>query len=210
MGRIIAPAAALAALALATLVGCPALESCVVVCSSTPLAGTWNGTLDCTITESRDSEPEVVSQSTRTVSLNFDPNGIPTRLPIWGPHCLPDLSTVANSVNLTEYIHFTPTGCEPVGGGRFTANIADTTYTSDSARVYMMVEWSATGGGMTRYSLSGAGDMTVETEVDGQDLRCRAVAQYFSKFRAYHLPDPNAVTIWTHRETIECTGTLRR
>ncbi len=122
------------------------------------LSGTWTGELDCTSTQSIDGGEGVPFETTRDVALTFDDDGRPTGLPVLGFSNAPTQTTGINEVGETETL--------TSQSGTLTITrvltVRSATYTANTARVIIDIDYEATGGALTQ---TGTGVLTVFAEI---------------------------------------------
>jgi len=196
MSRSFAVWFGLGGLSLALIAGCPGPENG----TPTPvaIAGTWSGTLTCTSIEYLGELTGTPRTGSRELTITFGDDGLPAALVVWGFSSATDQTISGNQTGQSETFEYTFGDVEIA----LVVTIAETTYTATSIRVVLDLQYSGGGDALVQ---EGTGSMTIEAELDGDNVSYHAVAEYEIMQTATGLD----MTFETG-ETIECEGTLTR
>ncbi len=161
-----------------------------------PGSATYGGTIDCFRHESLAGYGELSEDMTFQVTMGFDDDGVPTRVPF--PLFIERIIVYADVRYPGDADTFTVPST-PTTTWTVTVRVVSATYTPASASVVLEID---TGWVGEYSSVTASGAHTLQTEVIGDALRYSSDTHYEAEFRA----DDD----WEGRgtEDFDCTGTL--
>lgn len=183
----------------ACLGGCPASSDANgndngTAIGASGLAGAWNGSVNCSVTQSLNGAGSAPTSGKLDVQVKFDADGKLAAITVIGFTDSPD-----QLVNLTQ-AGDSATINDSNGKSSNVATVRQILYTSDSARIVLDLVFAGQTGNLAQ---SGTGSQTVNVSLQGGSLSYTADVQYT-------VNEVAGTISLTAGETTSCQGTLAR